>query len=505
MKLNVDILKDNLSDIIPVKQYGHGHIKLSLTRPLLYDGKSSFKSDNVYITSFDNLPKQPNLEDRTVIICIGKELPKPYYSNKCVLLLLDTTKNIYSVFNIVQKTFDKYDKWDAKLQQITMERGTLSSLLDTSLCVLENPMFILDKNLEVIANSTIFDEVFDLDDELDFRSDDSFIKSSLIQVTSKKKDVYIYNKLEYNIMCINLFKKGKYVGGLYMKANLIRPFRTSDQGLLLHLKTYVDFLLNQYQEILSVDNNIMKDIFTKVLNGDILKDTRLLKEIRINRNSQDKYICIKFKLEESSKVIPTKLICEQIEDILPGTVAMVYQNVIVAFMNYSLSNNTLKPKGTILINFLQAMGYRAGLSEEFADVLQARYYFIEACAAIDIGYDLNPDLEVYYFEDYIKEYLLSMITSEIPTEIICEKGLLRLLEYDKVHKTTYYNELRVYLDCNMNAVQAAKKLYIHRNTLLIHLEHIIRISSIKLEDPEERMYVQLSYKLLEKEGIYEYY
>lgn len=502
MNLNIDILKDHLTGDLLVEQHGHSSMKLRLSRPLLYDGRSTFQTDHVYVSSCADLPQQPMLEKGTTLIIIGNEIPQAYYTDQCVLLVIHTTTNLHTIFNRIQKTFDIYDAWDAELQRITMEKGALVALLDASQSIFPHPMFILDKNLELTAHSFSDEPTVDLSKELNFTLDDSFIKSTVIQVTHKKKTIFTYKQLDYEIMYIHLFKKGKAIGSLYMKTDLIRPFGSSDKALFLHLKTYVDFLLNQYHEILSIDNNIIKDIFTKILNGEILKDAKLLKEIRKNHQQQDSYMCIKFKLENGNKVIPAKLICEQIEDIIPNTVAMVYKNVIVAFMNTSDPDNLRKSEGSIFINFLQAMGYKAGLSKEFTDIFQARYHFIEACAAIDIGYPINPDLEVYYFKDYLTEYILSQITSEIPTEIICEKGLLQLLAYDKLHKTTYYNELRTYINSNMNAVQAAKNLYMHRNTLLIHLEHIIKLTEINLDNPEERMYIQLSYKLLEREGIH---
>ncbi len=496
MKLNLDIIKDHLIDDMSVKKHGHSTMKLTLSRPLLYDGTPIFKSSHVYIASQDFLPKQPQLEAGTAIIVIGTNLPQAYYSDQCQLLLLDTTETIQMVFNRIQKIFDTYDAWDAALQQIAMKRGKIASLLKASRNVLCHPLFMLDKSLDVTAHAFPANENQDLDKQLTFKTEDSFIQSTLLEAANKNKGIYMYNKTEYKVMCLHVFKKDVFVGGMYMKGDSFRP---SDQALLLHLKTYVDFLLEQYHEIHSVDTNTIKEAFYNVLNGTIFNNMTLLKELKVKGSHDDRYVCIKFKLEDNSKVIPATLVCEQIEDILPNTVAIVYENVIVAFMNVGLSDTEPKSKGSIFINFLQAMGYKVGLSNEFTDILQAKSYFIQACAAIDIGYHKNSDLEVYYFKDYVIEYMLSLITSEIPTELICQQGLLRLLEYDQKHNTTYYEELRMYINCNMNAVQAAKKLYMHRNTLLIHLEHILKLSKIDLEDPEERMYVQLSYKLLERE------
>ena len=61
--------------------------------------------------------------------------------------------------------------------------------------------------------------------------------------------------------------------------------------------------------------------------------------------------------------------------------------------------------------------------------------------------------------------------------------------------------LRVYLEHNLNTVQSAKALFIHRSTFLYRLERIKRILETDLEDPDELFYLNLSFRLLEGEDI----
>lgn len=498
MKLNVDILIENLSDITSFKQYGQGKKQLHLLRPLLYDGKSDFKADHIYVTSVEYLPENPVFEKGSVVICKGEELEESYYFKNCVFIIVKTTKNIFGLFNSIQKIFDKYDEWNNSMQEIVMQRGEFGALLDVSKDIFQNPLFILGHNIREVSDPDICNDDCKSGRELNNTIEEAFSNISHCKETTEKKHIYLYAKSEYNILCLNLFQESQFIGGIYIIDAYIRPFRASDQALLQHLKNYVDSLLTQYYKIISVDNNVSKKIFRKILNEDILKEPKLLREIKSSSHKEDRFICIEFRLEGIMEVVPANTVCKQIEEKLPGTVAVVHDKTIVSFMNLRYSSNH-SLNGSDLINFLQINGFKAGVSEEFNNVLQAKYYFLEARAAIDLGYPYNPELEIYYFEDYIKEYILSMITSEIPAELICEKGLLRLLEHDQCYHTSYYHELRTYLNCNMNAVQASKKLYIHRNTLLSHLAEIYKLINIDLEDPEERMYIQLSYKLLEGE------
>src|SRR5699024_8073379 len=218
-------------------------------------------SGHVYIASQDLLPKQPQLEAGTAIIIIGTHLPQTYYSDQCQLLLLHTTETIQKVFNRIQRIFDTYDAWDASLQQVAMERGKIASLLKASRHVFSHPLFMLDKSLDVTAHSFSTTETEVLDKHTSFTTDDSFIQSTLLEAANKNKGIYVYNETEYKVMCVHVFKKDVFVGGIYMKGDSFRP---GDPALLLHLKTYVDFLLGQYHEILSVDTNTIKEIFYKI-------------------------------------------------------------------------------------------------------------------------------------------------------------------------------------------------------------------------------------------------
>ena len=85
--------------------------------------------------------------------------------------------------------------------------------------------------------------------------------------------------------------------------------------------------------------------------------------------------------------------------------------------------------------------------------------------------------------------------------MLCYEKLLDLQKSDKVQNTEYMKTLRVYLEHNLNTVQSAKALFIHRSTFLYRLERIKSILETDLEDPDELFYLNLSFRLLEGEDI----
>ena len=75
--------------------------------------------------------------------------------------------------------------------------------------------------------------------------------------------------------------------------------------------------------------------------------------------------------------------------------------------------------------------------------------------------------------------------------------------YDEKNNSEYYNTLKTYLANNMQPVLTAKKLFIHRTTLLYRMEKMEALFHIDLDDPEKRIFYQLSMLLLEQMGSHE--
>ena len=63
-------------------------------------------------------------------------------------------------------------------------------------------------------------------------------------------------------------------------------------------------------------------------------------------------------------------------------------------------------------------------------------------------------------------------------------SIQRLLEEDEEKHTGLYHTLKVYLICENNITLAAKKLHIHRNTLVYRLKQIEKCLEVDLNDTE---------------------
>lgn len=79
-------------------------------------------------------------------------------------------------------------------------------------------------------------------------------------------------------------------------------------------------------------------------------------------------------------------------------------------------------------------------------------------------------------------------------EMYYTEGMRRLKQHDEKSPVSYIETLRVYLDNNMSVTKATAKLFINRSTLIERLSRIKRELNCDLEDPDERLRIQILLK-----------
>ncbi|WP_249870082.1 PucR family transcriptional regulator [Oceanobacillus saliphilus] len=93
------------------------------------------------------------------------------------------------------------------------------------------------------------------------------------------------------------------------------------------------------------------------------------------------------------------------------------------------------------------------------------------------------DLGVYQFIEELYEIR--------KTNQYQNKHIEKLRSYDKKHRTALLKTLHVYLQCDCNVYQAAKKMFIHSNTMNYRLKRIREEAEINLKDPNQKMTIHL--------------
>ncbi len=147
-----------------------------------------------------------------------------------------------------------------------------------------------------------------------------------------------------------------------------------------------------------------------------------------------------------------------------------------------------------LREFLTENGLAGGMSYLFEDVTGLREHYEQASAALLYGSGA-PGL--YAFADCAMRCMIDSFPQE-RLRILTHPALQRLREHDAEAGSELYETLRVYLRCERSLVKTAAALFIHRNTLLYRLEKLHQLVELDLEDPELRLHLELSFRLMER-------
>lgn len=92
------------------------------------------------------------------------------------------------------------------------------------------------------------------------------------------------------------------------------------------------------------------------------------------------------------------------------------------------------------------------------------------------------------------QFFFSLI-EEDDKKLLLHPLLKELAEYDRRYGSSLYETLFVYLKNERGITKTSNEMHLHRSTLLHRIERIESLAANRLEDPDERMQILLSYYL----------
>ena len=499
MKLNADILYEHLSQYVQLRLYARRGRPLNLRRPEFYTGGGrEFLSGHVYLTFSDKLPDNPIIGSDSVIISVGGIPQAQYLDSKSTCMVVEENTDMFSLSNLVNSVYDLFDEWEQKLHEILSTTADIKAMVDASEAVFDCPLIVLDKNFKFLAVSKSMPEGSDATlwtpDAKDNVSLEGFsVAMENTQIDMSSREPYMMNVIHPSL-CANLFGKEQYIGSLTL-SYMGRKERNSDVILLKTLARMMEDAILKLPSMKEEDRqNVLREALSDLLQGLPCNQNQLQK---LNEYDNDpSYICIKFVLPNKLKKAPQEYICGLIESSLSNSIVLHYESSILAFANVNEHPNGAEKLHRELQRFLASTHMKAGISYRFSTLTSARTYYRQACIAVEHMEVLNPELNMYSFEDCALSYLIIHSTGEFPLDNLLPDGLKRLIEMDSNSKTDYIQTLRAYLDNNMNISKSAQALYLHRSSFLDRLQRIQNVLNLNMHDPDVRLEIEILLKAM---------
>jgi hypothetical protein len=490
MKLNSEIIFDGLQQFLNVdmvRATSPTDGGLLLGRPRIFLGsEKTFSANQLYIALAERLPHRPVIDEGVTIICVGDSMQLTYYQDHCHLLVIREQTDILRVVNLVHSIFDRYDAWNQRLYDILNNTASIREMLESSTEIFGNPLFVIDSDFRMIADAS---HAGVKAAQVDLAAIAEFLQ--LHELSMDAHEPLVLNLLDTSTLNINLFRKEEYIGCLTIDYHN-RPHRPSDIPLAKHLSGIVIKAMQKYSVATGSERKVLHQALRDAVSG--LPPTPE-QRLAIERGPMDReYLCIKIIVGSLYGKLPLGYIANEVEDTFARSSVIVLNDSVVGFIQLDKTTQSVIER---LVELIDSLDISIGVSDIFCNLSEASHYYKQASAALEIGLSIDPQLNLYAFQDYALLKLIVDSVGDLPLEMYFTAGLRRLIEHDAKTHISYVETLRAYLNNNMSVSRTASELFLHRSTLLERVERIKRLLGNDLADADERLRIQLLLKAMQ--------
>lgn len=454
---------------------------------------------NMYLLDSETLKGNYYCFKKCVLLCAGNYTPALYPLAKTCDLIVCPNLSLSQLTNYTFSILNQFRNWRNQMYDLILTNGTFEAMFNASFELSRMTFLLFDHEFSCLGISDYF---FNRKSDLlpCFIQEIQEDENGCFKSHFYSNEIYYFDSstLEEQLLFCNICSNSVHQATLCVRLPE-QTYRNADMQFI----QYMISILNEYyckfinetsfyqkkQEIVS--------LFVKIMNGLLIDmNTAADSLLSIGWMTYHNYQVLKLeRIKHDDISFSTTYFCSLLEKEFSPCVAFFHEEDFFCVLNISLRNASYSEH---LPLFLRENLCKAGVSNICSGLVHVYQAFAQAKTALILGNKSDNTLWYYLFENYAFDYLNIQCTKEYSAEQVIHSALNTLKNHDKKKGTDYYNTLRVYLENNMNASQTAKKLFIHRSTLLQRLSVILKLTKIDLSDYKERTYLQLSYVLLDQ-------
>lgn len=407
--------------------------------------------------------------------------------------------------NEMQAAMRKIDRWMLTTERQCAEKPDLVALLnicerDTGLVSL-----LVDRNLRYVAASESFASrnTWYKPSEASMGTDmvNELMADEEFRAAQRHAEPFFYHytgKPESFSACYNIFVNETYEARLLVQA----PTGTKTHGQL----AVAEYLGGR---IASVFARSLADIATgsesprfqqaveNLLAGIPQPSDKTARDLAIRGWSiNHRYRVYAFSFMEPENESATRLYYRnRIGHLFRSCCVLPQDGILCCVRNLSLEGPGDEASQQELVLFLRENLCWAGASNDFNNLNTLWHHFREALVALEIGMRSDSMEWHFRFTDFALDYICEQICSEIPVHDLTHPAFEELAAYDASHHTQLLETARTYMECEFNVSSAAKRLDIHRSSMLARLERIDKLTRFDWGNFRECTHLALSFLL----------
>ncbi len=400
--------------------------------------------------------------------------------------------NINLIYEEISHIFEFYNNWENKLLSALIEKKNLNELLELGHIVFQRPMFIKgnsswayaitpgydssvhpdwEKLKKSIANRTPdFDAVKIVSLDPDFQ--DAFTKKYPIIIKSPFYRSYVLRS--------NVWIEDQMVCEIIVLEN-DKPFNEGDTHLLNQFTKIITTYFEN-QNIKSITSSDFAFIFTEMIeSGNFHSVTISPIRSTFRWDNNDDLIIVCIEPLQSSKTPIFNVLYDKLKSTLNYSCVFIYNHRIICIID--VTKNT--SYNSIIKNIKQIIPPDAfiwGASYEFNKIENIVEAYQQALKVLSVIRDTDISGATIYDIAYksIKKELKRV--SEL--HLYIHPALSKLEKIDAENDSEYLITLYEFLLCGGNYTNAAKRLNLHRNSLIYRISKIKELINLDLDDHE---------------------
>lgn len=477
---------------------------MRLTGLRLYRWEGPWDLSVAYVLSEDQARTALSCPPGITLIVLGEADPEIFSRVDADVLIWTPEERMEFArqFNALEEIFQEYRRMELRIQERLIAGAPPEELAALCEQYLGNPVILMDDSFSLLLKPR---RTNPLDWEPGRYPQTPSLSAEMvsqIRMSREFRTRWEHQGLFYlssdTLDCGTLFLQVQEEGAsIYLAVlEMDQPITSSDRQLLIYFSQYLCRSLRIHR-FSRTETLYFLQFLARLLRNEKIELPEFNRQLQSQQWKIDhSYVCFVAEPDLWDPKNPQSFsLSRMIERRFSGCCAFAYEERIVCILNLTQAGMKREEFLQLLSQFIRDQVLRVGVSYRFWDFVSLPNYYHQALAALELGKELSPDEWNYRFEKYVMPYFLRYGTSRMEGKYLCHPDLTTLMEYDREHHTQLLKTLKCYLSCGLNATTAAEKLFVHRNTLYQRLSKIESMITSNLENPETRLYLQISYRI----------
>jgi hypothetical protein len=462
-----------------------------------------FMSDTLYVGKLSDIAPSASISEHAAFLLIGRGTKG--LSGKHPLITVESRTDILSIFTAVKELFagrNRYEKSSALLLESLIQGQGVGEIVETAASLVGNPAVLVDAGFRVLAHS----RVYEVNDPLWKKNIEAgFCTWEFISEVKKLDEVVRAPKSSdpFYVSCgAGLVRRitskiiiGRNTEGFLIFFESAKLFTAGDSDIIRLASKVISQELKKNPSFRKGQGAPFGYFFNDIMDQD-LSDSSIRERAKAAGIAPSRCAVICADISSFSQDRNEEYIRDKMESFFPGSLSAFYDDTVVLLCRPDNKAPAVAVSKEAE-SYAESSGLRIGISRIFSDSALIRKGYLQAKDAASIAGRLSLSDHITSYESVLFYDMISKIPSGYDLSEFCHPAVLMLREYDQHHTTDYFLTLKEFLAAGCSINRAAKRLFIHRNTILYRMEKIAQITGVSLSDSAVRFLLESSFRILD--------